>query len=468
MDIINRLGERQSFFRALACQDTGSPHSKTYRLVGGVLGWDIVKSKNPRRFEPGAEDFLSRQVGALLDWAYGFHAPRPGRSIARNAPSAGALYPTECICQFGQKNGRRSYIYDFKSAEFLEIPNVKAGGTLPLTTEEEDSVEILLVSDAWRSIQRYGFRGYRYCLLDAAAVLSNLVILCEDWGLEVSLGPFNLLSNLTQKLDIPAAVLPIAVITVSGFRAKGANIQEYTFSTSKFPPYLFFEERPRMNPQLVRVMSFHKKALDGNDALAKKPHSEAREIRENRRFEVERASASFFSGNRLDDFVENSIVEYIKRYVKYESKNNYFSIVVFFVKKNKGDEIEIRRIDNDVDQTIAQINRSYKDISTSIFQAQKIVAESSLLLVIGVRASELYPRPYELYLNSCLRAGYLMQDIYRYCALNNISNTAVGGFSDFELSNLLFAKDYQPLVAHAFGVEADGVKIDASSRERGA
>jgi len=129
---------------------------------------------SPRTSDEAATAALRR---SMVGGAYGFRdlgTTAGSRGVRR---TAGALYPTRSVGDVTNRGAARHAAYQFTAHEFFAVPNAlvtaASGADGPL-------IDIHVISVFWRTVQRYGVRGYRYCLLDAANVVDNLVYLLRS------------------------------------------------------------------------------------------------------------------------------------------------------------------------------------------------------------------------------------------------------------------------------------------------
>ncbi len=154
-----------------------------------------------RQFEPIDLDqrkFLSR-IRDLLEWSYGSRLPiRAGQRFTRRAPSAGGLYPTEIYVLLEGRPDWHVLYYSFEQHAFFPVRGVHAAQAARHLGLDHGFAEFVLVSVLWRSMQRYGARGYRYCLIDAAAVCFNLLSTSMQAGGGLDLAQNGLSADLEE------------------------------------------------------------------------------------------------------------------------------------------------------------------------------------------------------------------------------------------------------------------------------
>lgn len=103
------------------------------------------------------------------------------RYSLRVNPSAGALFPTELYIQIRDQEGLMDGIYHYEApTESLTLLHpVDRDGVEPYLGLKRVSGFIFLVSSPWfRSVWKYGERGFRYCNLDVGHQLGALEAAC--------------------------------------------------------------------------------------------------------------------------------------------------------------------------------------------------------------------------------------------------------------------------------------------------
>ena len=121
----------------------------------------------------------------------GFEAPVP--KAVRAYPSAGALYPVETYLLVLRgdelRPGRYHYVPDEHVLRVLgrDEKIAAAAGQAFLGTSGEDagmaSVIIVLTGSFWRTMAKYGPRGYRYLLQESGHLAQNILLVAVALGL---------------------------------------------------------------------------------------------------------------------------------------------------------------------------------------------------------------------------------------------------------------------------------------------
>src|SRR5579884_101148 len=230
------------------------------RSSGGATWRRVDLSRRPPAFKryPGTEpialprELPAGEASAATLLSRGGHGPGPRldlRAVARllffsagvtrrvagiamrAAPSAGALYPIELYLVSGEIEGLEPGVYHFDPLAFA-LHRLRAGdqrGHLAAATAPElasTPASLLLTGIPWRTVWRYGARGYRHLLWDAGTVLANLIALADGAGL-----PCHVLTAFCDAalaallgLDRPGDLeeYPLAVVSLGAPAARAA------------------------------------------------------------------------------------------------------------------------------------------------------------------------------------------------------------------------------------------------------
>jgi SagB-type dehydrogenase family enzyme len=148
------------------------------RLDDALLG-----RESARGFAPGQVTLA--ELGAVLRRAYGVTRDNAGTTYPRPfraAPSGGALYPLELYVWARAVDGAEPGLYHYDpEAHELDVLGDPQGGELAAAFVQRPLVEsaaaVVLVSAVFfRSVFKYGERGYRFVLIEAGHVTQNAVL----------------------------------------------------------------------------------------------------------------------------------------------------------------------------------------------------------------------------------------------------------------------------------------------------
>ena len=150
-------------------------------------------------------------------------------AYARSTPSAGGLYPLELyiVCQSIESLPDGIYHYDARSHELERRRLGMFHGTLSDLTIGQEMIReanlvIVITALFFRTMWKYGQRGYRYVWLDAGHLGQNLYLVAQALGLgPVAIGGF-FDHEVNQLLMLPADEDSIYLICI-GQPKKASN-----------------------------------------------------------------------------------------------------------------------------------------------------------------------------------------------------------------------------------------------------
>ncbi|MFV2196806.1 nitroreductase family protein [Nocardiopsis sp. LOL_012] len=245
-----------------------------------------------------------------------------GRTLmrARTTPSAGALYPLEVLvaCK-GRSSGEHNvFLYDIseRRLDFVRTVNTQVLAQLRPGEGEVPHAIVIVLGRPWKSMLKYGNRGYLYTRLDGAHATSNIALSAMEAGLRPAvhlrfdralfaeaLGLDGLcrepqaLVTLMEPETVPDAALPPlpepkdTMLERPGVNERRAWYQVSDVSTCDTDPSL----PPRLGP----VVSIAEPAAEG-DPVFPVPDSATPSITDFRTTAVLRASAKGFLPVALD------------------------------------------------------------------------------------------------------------------------------------------------------------------------
>ena len=211
-----------------AITSDGEPHTpQSVSVVGLVMGAHVYGTLPP--------PMVGCESGSIGDEPSSLHD-----AIARDKH---ATVPRV------QRTNVRCAIFDFAGRIFHEAADERPGRDMAAFLElRPDTAFIGAISVLWRTVQRYGMRGHRYCVVDAACVVSNLVEFARDAGDDpVCIGPARC-AAAARLMDLPASTPVVAGMNVGTYEveidgdeayladAAGANLVRVTLSTGTITP----------------------------------------------------------------------------------------------------------------------------------------------------------------------------------------------------------------------------------------
>jgi nitroreductase len=448
------------FHRAQEVGSRGSRvHPVSWRtdpLRGTVSGPDPVD----------VPDGLARWT-AVLDAACGYEArPDHPRGMARRVPSAGALYPIELFTVGAA--GAHQYVFltrRFHAAHAVDVAAVAR--TLGLG---RDDLALIAVADFWRTVQRYGVRGYRYCLLDAAHVMNNLVGVIGGDGSDARLQWVPPSARLTRALALPRSVGMLRALIVrraSRIQIGGRLAPAWTPSAGPAAP----EQPPLLCPLLERVVRFH--AETQHDVVAAAPAAAWRCGTVGASAVAARRSAKSFTAASLPDPVHAAIVDHLRRRRSVLPVGQHILRCYGARVRVAGAAPGLERIDQAPEgrTEIASAGLPPATAATlavrvrSVCQDQALAGEAAYVVMIGLPASVLRGAPPADYRDLVSEVGHLGAELGLQAAALGVGTTMIGGFYDAAAQRLVADQDWFPIAIQLYGESgAHGRKIDATSR----
>jgi hypothetical protein len=387
-------------------------------------------------------------LGRLSDLAYGYRVTP--RGLARRAASAGAMYPVELVW-ITHHAGRwvlRYFDPLRQGCADLGRPADRSAAALGLTPGRH---AVLLIAVAWRTVQRYGVRGYRYCLLDAGHVLGNLSALAAAAGARPRLPaevPYEL---LCAELGLARDELLLGVTVVDGEPGEAipAPAGGTPVAAVEAPMLYGTEQPPLLAPAMERIRRLHAMAgpasqvpLDLAALLGARPAAGAiQDV-------LLRRSARSFLGTELDPASGAALAAYLQRVAETTP------LAVRLVTRTAG-RWSARRCDGGpADRRTAEpaaepeaVSQPSRGALCSMFGDQPIAASASAFAVLGMPVGGGGLLEYR---QALLAAGVACAGGYLLAARRGLATTVLGGFDDHRVSELAGGRII-PLVAQAFG-----------------
>lgn len=132
------------------------------------------------------------RIAEILGLGYGERSGAvitKGRTLmrARTTPSAGALYPFEVLVAFQGADDYALYHYDVAGCYLRRLATVSRQDIVEVLSSdpEEESLPaavVAIVARPWKSMRKYGRRGYLYTHLDGAHAATNIALVSADEG----------------------------------------------------------------------------------------------------------------------------------------------------------------------------------------------------------------------------------------------------------------------------------------------
>lgn len=396
----------------------------------------------------------------FLDAGYGYRKTN-GRTT-RFSPSAGARYPTEILVLAFLEDGWRCCLYDFANTVFYQTDSQQsAESAAEFLRLEPGQVYVGAISVFWRTVQRYGLRGHRYCIIDAVSAISNLMELSRDAGGSPVYEAAGASGELSRLLGFSQSN-PLVAGTRLGLGNLSVPVRrESAVRGLKLPAMR--EEVPTMSPVLKRVERFHMLSASQAHGVSFQPTSCTHGQRKAFEWLHNRHSMRGGGKRKISDQSEKSLLAYLRETVRTAVVGNgpdiclvYMSfsaigvLTVISVMTETGDPYEI----------LPAPGTSAAALSAQCFGNQEVISLTSSLVLLGVR-DERALTDHGSYLNACHRVGHHTAEFYRIAVTLGLDSTAVGGFTWAKLANYVPVNNFYPLMAHAFGeTSQDGGKDD--------
>ncbi len=156
-------------------------------ITGADLRKTIENRVSVRRY---ADSYLTQEELSYLLWlTQGIKQILPKNNLTmRTVPSAGARHPFETWLSINRVDGLPAGLYHFVASSH-QLEQVEVGEAVNQAVTEAafkqrqvaiSAVTFLWVAQPYRTIWRYGARGYRYLFLDAGHVCQNLHLAAES------------------------------------------------------------------------------------------------------------------------------------------------------------------------------------------------------------------------------------------------------------------------------------------------
>jgi hypothetical protein len=446
--------------------EVSSRYSVVRRVSYPVHPMRRFRQDSPQPHDPSMGDSSMWRIAALLEWAYGFHESLrfvKGQPT-RRAPSAGALYPTECFVLRWVDGQWWTHYYDFRHHVYYRLGACPDGLARWLGADDDTTI-VVLGSVLWRSAQRYGARCYLYCLLEAGNVAANLALAARYHGMEIEPTARSLTAGQERQIglrDCEGAVLTLAV------RDDGSQPIAMPQAPQALPPAGDLSLQPPMlSPVLSRVSRFHRRTLSPRRLPLQLP--DIGRDGDFARLADLRRSASGFTGAPLAEDVALAMAQCCGRALRDLDGGGGPRLDAWLVAVQTGRTAPSARAigrdgvlgprtrEFDGDEHAPQMLRA-------ACQNQAIVAGASFAVVLGVDLEELARHGHEGYRSAALGVGAACAELYREATQRSVGTTSIGGFLAGAVRDIAGADGAWPLAVQIFGAEATATtKVDAAT-----
>lgn len=384
-----------------------------------------------------------------LGWACGKKNALNNGIQKRYIPSAGARYPTEVLTIFFKDGVYSLYYYDVDDHEMYITFNsdqVGLGEIYASHNATEKDVVIIFASVLWRTLERYGLRGYRYCLIETGCMVSLLNEICGSQSGRLILRTPT--ENLDRYLGLSCSTPATATCRLS--LNSLSEVKNFSRAEKQGVSYIS-EQTPVMNPLLKRVETFHRKAMKAAINIVVPQSILFSEY-------AKRTSANHFSEALLSDEKISLLKNELARLCgNFDGKSNEsLNMIVLSVEEEKllnpvalwASKGEVRALPIPSQIDIASF-------AENVFQNQDIVKRASVIVVAGMSGYQDERFDYSYFARMTIKAGMLIADLYRLAGKTVTSTTTIGGFSDAQFVEKLDLKNFYPLIAQVYGKEAE-------------
>lgn len=451
---------KNNFGPDLTSQDISSLHSRTTRMCSEVMF-------PPDMFDGSAGGQVSLEDAQMLEGvrpalvaAYGLSKHARMDITKRNAPSAGGRYPIELLVLMSNGGSFKLFHYDAESDNFLERQAYSTRTDITLNLEhaskiiglENNQIAVILAAVLWRTVERYGIRGYRYCLIEAGYIASRIA---EELRIgTLAMEPSK--RRLDEYLGLNCSTPSLGICRISHTPINTPDIRP---PLPVAPNKVIKEQAPILSPRLTRAEQFHQRSLADTDnrhlPLIRALEAHSTKTRE---------SARDFSGGALDAQQRRKISDVLDYHVRSNPTHRHLlRIVILTINENQtfAREVDLFGFEENT-HTLPANCGSVTTIVQRVFQNQTLITRAGILVLIGTSSTEGATLSHREFTLRCMAAGILMADLYRVATINDIGTTTIGGFSDQGVRDLLTIPDFFPLIAQVYGeAHNPSVKDDA-------
>jgi SagB-type dehydrogenase family enzyme len=449
---------------ALDRLEVASPDSRVRAISYPVDPMARFRGTRPFATPPG----LLRSTGALLEWAYGYR-PDPARGrLARRSPSAGALYPTETFVLGWAGDRWRLLHYDYRAHEFWPVPGSSPGAIAEQLGLERATTCVLVTSVLWRSVQRYGARGYLYCVLDAGHVAANLARAARDFGYTVTATATPPTRAVERALKLRSAEGLMTALCVRSDGRPAEVAPPPALSVPASGPDLL--EPPPLSTLLRRTARFHERTLDPADAGL--PAGRVAMTMPRGGLDARRSAAAF-APDVVDAARFEAIVAHFADALDALGDGRAKSLEAHVVVLRVGGEPTACRPlrGHGRGRPLATAADAAAELRAAC-QGQAVAGAAAFALVLGTPAAALRESGHREFRVAALRAGAVCAALYAKAAQLGLGTTSIGGFSAAAIGALVGEPSLWPLAVQVYGVDrpsrpkADQARIITLKRDR--
>jgi hypothetical protein len=338
------------------------------------------------------------------------------------------------------------------------VPAARTAGAVDIRPGQ---TAFVLVSVLWRTVQRYGLRGYRYCLLDAGIMAAHLAGVLRATGARrvtvATVGPGD---AIVGGLSLgPAEAGLLQVVVEDGWPAAGPP----PWSSASASPVVATSaatvgcaEPPYLSPTLTRIRRARELAAEpasrvdawplqlprpdledylrgrrSADAFGPGPGPGPDAVRGPAGVPSDRERSERCDGSALAERWPGCWADLDRLAHQAVSRSPWIMRTGLCFRV-------LRR---------SQLGDRWADVVRAC-QGQRIVAEAHALVVFGLLGA---PRTHPVFTKAVLDAGFAVARMYETSWRAGWATTTIGGFADRQLAGLTGWPGFQPIVAQAFG-----------------
>lgn len=443
--------------RVLERQQLHSAASKVRPVFGRVRSQSL---RGPALNRPGGDRL--RTLQRIIENAFGYTRVE-GTKLYRRAPSAGGLYPTEVVCVVQIAERWTALTYDFHRRVFRELTDIDPDAAAGAATA--DQAVIVVTSTLWRTLQRYGFRGYRYCLIDAGIVMGTIAQVCRAEQREFTHLDNRALTRIDDALALPSSEITACAAIIDCAGAGGTEVTHQDQLLVPRAPDTAWQQSPMLAAELERTIRLDRamrvaeaptRALVST-GVATDDRAQLQHLIDTRR------SARGLRRGELDAEACAWLPQALHAIVSQWPARHRDSIALTLAVR--GDQAllhAMRRHAGRIDVTA--IDDLPDHALTALFGGQSLMAEADLFLIAGLRG-DVAEDAIAVFRSSLLQIGMLTSTVQLLAVKSGIAHTIVGGFDDAALA-AMSGHTITPLVAIAFGTAAThSTKNDTQRRQ---
>lgn len=398
----------------------------------------------------------------ILESSYGYRHQKQSGRLTRRAPSAGSMYPLEIVVVPPMALDAMPVLYSFENQRFFQLSEVAATDIHRACGLSGDDTLLLEVAFFQRTIRRYGVRGYRYCLLDGGALLVNLAGFAQRAGLETRVLSGAIIDILEDVLELERDEGGLVCLALSGLINSEALPMPERLADTPHCIAPRVQGHPDLPAMLDKISRYHRQSLLAPASIrheltpAAAGSLRCTDLLEQRFSAKDFVSVSLCGERILAELTllwRDSELPLTQQVAPLQ-----VHVLAFTLAGREDCVLRAEAVDG------LQLVRTQTDLRAhfrAACQSQSLLGRCAFAVIISARKESLYASPM-VYRHTCLNAGYLDM-LQQYVATElELGNTCIGGFDDAAVAQLLGDETLTPLVIHAFGVAADGVKVDAA------